>query len=93
MKTPKGRLNSIKASAKTRKIDYLIEDSFALEILTNKCYYCLGEDSIGIDRLDSKEGYTVDNVAPCCTLCNYMKNIFSKDMFIEQCKKISANHS
>lgn len=28
---------------------------------------------MGIDRKDNKKGYTLDNVAPCCTRCNSVK--------------------
>lgn len=89
--TPRGRLNSIKSSAKTRKIPYLITDSEALIILNNKCYYCGNYDKIGIDRIDSSIGYKINNCVPCCEICNYMKNTYSRDVFLEQCKKITVN--
>lgn len=27
----------------------------------------------GIDRINNSRGYLIDNVAPCCASCNYMK--------------------
>lgn len=42
----------------------------------------------GIDRIDSTEGYTIDNCVPCCSKCNLMKNTFSKDEFLEHIAKI-----
>jgi len=31
----------------------------------------------GIDRVDNKKGYVVDNVVSCCTICNRVKNNMS----------------
>lgn len=45
----------------------------------------------GIDRIDSSKHYSIDNVVPCCPMCNYMKNTFSKQNFLYQIKKI-YNH-
>ena len=28
----------------------------------------------GIDRIDNKKGYTIDNIVPCCKLCNQAKS-------------------
>jgi hypothetical protein len=93
IKTPKGRLNSIKASAKTRKIEFNISDELALEILNNNCYYCGDKIVVGIDRLDNSLGYLETNIVACCEMCNYMKRIYTKEQFIIQCKKITINHS
>ena len=36
---------------------------------------------MGMDRVDNKQGYTKDNVVPCCKACNIAKNAMSLDMF------------
>jgi hypothetical protein len=41
----------------------------------------------GIDRFDSKKGYTLDNVVPCCVFCNRSKNDLSFDVFKEKIEK------
>ena len=43
----------------------------------------------GIDRLDNDKGYTINNITPCCSICNRMKNILGKREFIKHCKKIA----
>lgn len=91
MKTPSGRLRSIKSSAKTRKIEYLLTDKEAIEIMTNPCFYCGDNIPVGIDRIDSNVGYVKDNCVPCCSTCNYMKKDFQQSDFIQQCKKIALN--
>lgn len=92
MKTPRGRLTSIKGSAKTRKIDYFLNDEEAIAMLEGSCYYCNKNEGISIDRVDSKKGYIKDNCLPCCKMCNYMKHVYTKENFIDQCKLIAKNH-
>lgn len=42
----------------------------------------------GIDRIDSKIGYDINNCVPCCSSCNYMKHTASQDEFLNQIGKI-----
>ena len=74
-------------------------------ISSSNCFYCnsppsnfmkmLRYDSSytysGMDRLNSLRGYTLDNVVPCCTECNMMKWVFSKEDFLKRIEKI-YNH-
>ena len=41
----------------------------------------------GIDRVDSKLGYIEKNTKSCCGECNFMKNVFDLDSFLEKCLK------
>lgn len=91
MLTPKGRLRSIKSSANTRKIKFLLSDKEALDIMNNPCFYCGDTIPVGIDRIDSKKDYSKENCVPCCSTCNYMKKDFIQSDFILQCKKIAQH--
>jgi hypothetical protein len=51
-----------------------------------------GYVSNGIDRVNSSLGYALDNCTPCCMICNKMKQQFSKEEFIAQCRKITEKH-
>lgn len=42
----------------------------------------------GIDRLNPSKGYLLSNVVSCCSKCNYMKHILTKEEFFNQVKKI-----
>lgn len=42
----------------------------------------------GIDRIDSSKGYILNNIVPCCTLCNMIKWTLSKEAFLYHIKKI-----
>lgn len=57
------------------------------EFKNNKCYLC-GNVSHGIDRVDSSKNYEIDNVAPCCSVCNYMKKNQKLDDFLNHVLKI-----
>ncbi|NBK96464.1 MAG: hypothetical protein EOM50_00325 [Erysipelotrichia bacterium] len=82
-------------NAKSRKIPWNLTEENFKEIITKPCTYC--GDSYkktenitysGIDRIDSKEGYNINNCVPCCKICNMMKNNLSVDMFLSKIKQI-----
>ncbi len=54
------------------------------------CYYC-GDAATGFDRVDSKKGYLLTNVVPCCSPCNMMKNAVTVKDFIGKIKKIHSH--
>jgi len=86
-----------KNQAKRRNKYFDLGIDSALKLFKSTCYYC-GETPInewkhktnsniilkyqGIDRKDSKQGYTTDNVVACCSKCNYAKREQSESEFI-----------
>jgi hypothetical protein len=48
-------------------------------------------DINGVDRIDSKQDYTFENIIPCCGWCNTMKREHTQKEFIEKISKI-YNH-
>lgn len=88
-KTLKGRFSTYKNQAKYRGIGfYLTEDDFGV-LWQIPCHYCGSDiDTIGIDRIDSKGDYIVDNVVPCCTTCNLMKLDLNANVFLTHIEKI-----
>lgn len=56
------------------------------------CYYCKRDGYVGIDRVDSHLGYTIENSVPCCTQCNISKNVYTQQSFIEMCHLVANNH-
>ena len=81
--------------AKNRQLDFQLSFSQFYKIVQDKCYYCsepLDNDKInGIDRVNSKKGYFIDNIVPCCTICNRMKWNFSFEEFKTQIDKLYKN--
>jgi 5-methylcytosine-specific restriction endonuclease McrA len=63
-----------------------ISDKCFRKLIQQPCYYCKAMPYhsqkgkrgtlyyTGLDRVDPKEGYTLDNVVPCCRHCNQAKN-------------------
>lgn len=47
----------------------------------------------GIDRVDNSKGYTVNNVVPCCTQCNFAKRSLSIKDFKQWIMKVYENLS
>jgi hypothetical protein len=75
----------------------------ALDIISKPCHYCGSYDekindngvtysNMGIDRVDNKKDYVIDNVVPACSMCNFMKYTYSYDDFIEYCINIYRNY-
>ena len=44
--------------------------------------------NVSLDRIDTKKGYTMDNVQLVCMACNQMKNDLSMDELYSFCKNI-----
>lgn len=46
----------------------------------------------GIDRIEPKKGYTIENSVPCCTPCNLMKTDKNQQEFINIAIRIAKKH-
>lgn len=89
-------------SSRLRKYEFkLTKEDF--KILTSQnCYYCDSPPSNriirrrqkesytynGLDRVDNNKGYDLDNVVPCCIICNEMKMSMGQQDFIEHLYKM-----
>ncbi len=88
------------AAKKKREFGLLKEDF--KKIVTSNCYYCgdppkrvisqlrtFGEFIYnGIDRVDNRIGYILNNCVPCCTTCNKAKLTMSKEEFLLWIKRV-----
>jgi hypothetical protein len=76
--------------AKQRGIPFdLSFDQFML-FWQKDCEYCgVNIKTIGLDRVDNDTGYTMENIIPCCGVCNRMKSNRSALAFIKQCENIA----
>lgn len=77
------------SSAKRRNLEFNLTREEFIKIFHSKCIYCGDEESRGIDRVDNTTGYILNNCEPCCKICNKMKIHYSKEYFINHCKKIA----
>ena len=66
-------------------------------ITRENCYICGKQNTEihhnGIDRFNNNIGYLIENCRPCCTECNFMKGIYSYDIFMEKIQLIYNNHT
>ena len=93
-----GRYGVYRKGAKARNLDFnLTRDEFDL-ITSQPCYYCgeysgkyFDKEYSGVDRMDSALGYDIDNVVPCCDMCNRMKLDYNFDVWINKMRQI-LNH-
>jgi hypothetical protein len=94
-----------KYGAEKRNLIFELSREQFKEITQKNCYYCDKPPSScvknkydngdyiynGIDRLNSSNGYTVDNVVPCCWRCNTAKMDVPVDEFISWIKTVYNN--
>lgn len=76
-RTIKGRYTRLKAAAKVRGLELRISfEEYQRLVSGSTCEYCsnsLPETGGGLDRVNWKTGYTLENVVPCCKSCNDKK--------------------
>lgn len=81
---------------------FLTKDEW-LDLTQRACYYCdappsnlfravetWAEDFTyqGIDRVDSSDGYRLENCRPCCWICNRMKSNMDEEEFIDHLRRV-----
>ena len=80
-------------SAETKQLDFTITKGDFMDMVILPCHYCgivQTKGFNGVDRLDSSEGYVLDNVVSCCEMCNMMKTCLSPTVFVNRATHISV---
>jgi len=86
---------SMKSNARKRNLKWYLTEEQVACLTKQPCYYCGAEPSQvcgdekmngayiynGLDRVDNEEGYTIDNVVPCCGACNWAKRSMTSNEF------------
>jgi hypothetical protein len=75
-RTLKGRFSRLKSNARKRDISVSLTFNQYCKIASKLCQYCDGAlpaSGSGLDRKNSKLGYSINNVVACCAVCNDMK--------------------
>lgn len=98
-------IHYVKKSAKYRGIKFLLKNSDVESFIFNHCYYCGAEPSLnsygskhgikinGLDRIDSKKDYYIQNIRTCCTICNKLKLELNESDFFLKIKTICEIHN
>lgn len=88
---PKARYKVYKSGAERRGLVFDLSQDQFLSFWNKPCRYCGSSiDTIGLDRRDNKEGYTMGNTVSCCKQCNFMKHTMTEKMFIDKCVEIAS---
>jgi hypothetical protein len=68
-------ISSYRHKDRVRRFDFNLTIEWMIEnIISKPCIYCGTNDFIGCDRIDNNKGHTIDNVVPCCFVCNAARN-------------------
>lgn len=94
-----------KRNAKQKNLEYNLTEEQFVELSQKDCYYCGSKPNNiakgktnygeyiynGIDRIENTKGYTIDNVVPCCRICNIAKQQLTLQEFKDWIKRIYNN--
>ena len=83
-----------KRSAETKQLEFTITKGDFMDMVVLPCYYCgiiQSKGFNGIDRVDSKQGYKIDNIVSCCEMCNMMKGCLGPTIFIHRAEHIVSH--
>ena len=89
-------IRGMKRGAKQRGYTWDLTSTQVRQLTTQPCYYCGEEPSQGasrvwpngvylyngLDRVDNKLGYIINNVVPCCGICNWGKKAMTQEEFL-----------
>ena len=95
-----------KSNAKRRGYVWELTEDQVLYLNKQNCHYCgRSPEQIltreggygnyiynGLDRMHNTEGYTPENVVPCCKYCNRAKSDMDYHEFIQLCRNIAQLH-
>lgn len=69
-----GRFIFLRNNAKDRNLNWTITEDEWNVLWGKPCTYCADPlPVLGLDRVDNLKGYMINNVVPCCKLCNQAK--------------------
>ena len=61
-----------------------------IQMLVARCTYCGLKPKVGgLDRIDNMKCYTLDNIAPACSMCNKAKADKTRTQFYEMCVNVT----
>lgn len=87
--TPGGKYIIYKKGANARDLPFDLTFDEFMTFWQADCSYC-GDPihTIGIDRVDSNLGYSLDNCVPCCAVCNRIKMAHDEDFLFSHIIKM-----
>lgn len=83
----------IGAEDRNKKV-LITKEEYELLIKDRICYYCdydfSSEQGGNLNRVDSSKDYILENLKPCCKICNSILNNFTVDQLTSRLYKIAS---
>ena len=88
-KTPAGKWKEYRCNAAARNLLFDLTFEQFMTFWQKPCHYC-GDPiaTVGLDRMDNTQGYTVENTVPCCRPHNIAKMQMTVMEFVASCAKV-----
>lgn len=92
-----------RSKARKRGFEFNITYEEFMSLVQSPCIYCGGTESsyfnpvtghdkkflyTGIDRINSSQGYIVENIQACCKICNRAKSDMNEETFLKWVEKV-----
>lgn len=95
-------LRGYREKAKRRRLVFNLTEEEFMKLTSQFCYYCgvkpkqtLSNKAYngnfiynGLDRVDNDKGYTLENVVPCCGICNRAKKNLTQEEFYKWIERV-----
>lgn len=84
---------NVQRNAMLKKRLFTLSQEDFEKLVIQPCYYCgfySNYKFVGIDRIDNKKGYVLNNCIPACTMCNMIKNTDHPCAFLDKIDLICA---
>lgn len=92
-KRPKERFRAYRKEAQARGLVFTLTFDQFFTFWKQPCTYCTEPiHGVGLDRRDNTLGYILENVVPCCWLCNQMKRDLPVEVFLAHVLKVAQVH-
>ena len=89
----KGRFRAYKTEAKARNYNFNLTFEQFESFWQKPCTYCGSHiKEIGLDRINNEQGYNIENVTPCCWLCNSRKRAMPLQEWIDWLDRLSERY-
>ena len=98
-------LKNYRSRARRAGREFSLTEKEFRELTQRDCYYCGAAPNTicvrvkstgsyvynGLDRIDAAKGYTLDNVVPCCSMCNRAKDDHTREEFLSWARRLAEH--
>lgn len=82
--------STTRSRAKSRGIPFTLSKEEFESLVVQPCTYCGAEEPIGLDRMNSRGPYSLENVVPACTFCNTLRGAMPHRTWVDFLRCVAA---